>query len=1228
MKTIFIGILTLLFSITGVSQRGYFLENTGQLPENVIFTARLNYGYIFVEKGGFLTIKLYDPEEFDEVFHHNHHDEHQEEVQKRSSSFGKPKNLLQTHTFKIHFLGANFTSSVTTKKFADFKVNLLHGKDPSKWASGLTPFSELTIKEIYPGTDIKFYFKNNSLKYDYILSPGADLNKLKVKYEHLNGINVSDSRVVLQTSTGIVTDEQPYSYFADFPNKKIKTKFKSIGENTIQLATVLPKVTRKLIVDPQVNFSTYTGSTLDNWGYTATYDEAGNGYAGGIARGLFPGSYPTTFGAAQETYGGGQIDMAISKFSPDGASLIYSTYIGGSGLEAPHSMVVNNKNELIIYGVTSSSDYPVSSTAFDKTFNGGTPVSASNIFDFTDGTDIVITKLSSSGNAILGSTYYGGSANDAMNDSYKTSGLAHNYADDYRGEVTVNGSGEIFISSVTSSNDLPVANSFQLAFGGGTQDGCVAKFNDDLSAMIWGSYFGGPGDDACYASKQNSLGETYVTGGTTTSDFNTFGFSNTNNGGIDGFLARISNDGSTLLDGRFIGTANYDQSYFVEVDHEDKIYCFGQSLGAMPITAGVYSNANSGQFLQKYSQDLSTIEAATVFGSGDGVINIVPSAFMVSNCKEVYLSGWGGASNGDVHYGTRNMPTTPDAFLSTSDGSDFYLMLLGPDFDELKFGTFFGGNGLGEHNDGGTSRFDRSGTVYQSVCAGCGASSAFPTTPGAYSTTNNSTNCNLALIKSDISKFSANIKFTKDSIHCENEPVVFENQSTGGTEYEWIFPDGSISNDYNAEYYFPDTGTFTVSLIAIDSTQCPFSDTSDVVVKIIKIPEVEIDIDTFLCENNSLTINTTGGPIDTNYTWWNIDSIFTGINGPDLTITPDSTTNYLVRYTNKCGSTTSSVTVPVYYPPQSSFEFDTICEGEQYSYYFYYDEDYAVTELNNKPFTLDNDSIYFPPEIEDIYFINTEGSCGEAIDTFEIDFIEINSNAGPDTIVCAGETIDMFVSGGDNYQWDPLLFPDNSMDSVVPIIANESTVYYPIISKGRCSEIDTVEINVFPKPFQPAEDEYIINFKDIVSISLNPNYNYQWNPRTYLDCNNCAEVTASPEEDMTYYFTYSDEQSCKITDSVLVKVIFPIYIPNTFTPNNDGDNDVFSAYSEILDSYKLSIFNRWGELVFETKDLSTGWDGTLNGDPQQIGVYVYKLNYVLRHTTQKRQQVGLVNLLR
>lgn len=1221
-------ILFLLLSFWAFPQQGYFVQNKGQLPDNVLFHAKLNYGNFYIEKDGSFKVKVLSPSQVDEVLGHHHdedlghhHDEDSHSNHKHGGHF--PTNLIKGHNFKVQFINAKFTNNSTQKPAGNFSINYFNGQNANRWASNLAPLSEITLKEVYPNTDLKVYFKNNSIKYDFILHPNANPENLKIKYLGLSEVHATPNKITLKTIVGDVTDEKPQSYYESNPDKKLKTWFKKINEHTFQLTTSIQTISKTLIIDPQLNFASFTGASLDNWGYTATYDDNGFGYAGGIA---FGGGYPTTLGSFQSIYGAGQIDMTISKFSPDGSNLIYSTYIGGSGLEAPHSMVVNSNNELVIYGITSSIDYPVSATAYDKTFNGGISVSASNVLDFTLGTDIVITKLSVNGDAILGSTYYGGSANDALNDANNLSGLSHNYADDYRGEVTTDGSNNIFISSVTSSTDLPTPGGFQPAYGGGTQDGCVAKFNQDLSAIVWGSYFGGTGDDACYASKQNSQGETYITGGTNSTNLTLNGLQSSNNGGIDGYLVRISANGASLLNGTFIGTNLYDQSYFVEIDFDDDVYCFGQSLGTMPTTSGVYQNANSKQFLQKYSEDLNTLEAATIIGSGNGSINIVPGAFMVSNCKEVYLSGWGGLVNNDFQ-GTRNMPITSDAEQNTTDGSDFYFMLLGQNFSTLKYGSYFGGGSLMEHVDGGTSRFDRNGTIYQAVCAGCGASSAFPVTPEAYSTTNNSTNCNLALIKMDISKLTANIKFTMDSAHCENDPVYFENQSTGGTEYQWVYPDGTISKSFDGEFYFSDTGQFIISLIAIDSTQCPYSDTADIIVDVISVPEIEIDIDTFLCANNSLTINSLGGPLDTNYSWWTNDSSFV-INGPSLTVIPDSTTEYYAEYTNQCGTDTTTVEIPVFYPPTPSAIGDTVCEGDSPNYYFFNHPDYIITELNNKPFQLMNDSIYFPIDISDTYEINVEGSCGNATKTYEVDLTIIEPVSTPDTVVCAGDRLELFASGGENYFWFDSALADNSIDSSIIIYPESSQQYVNMILKGNCFKYDTVNVKVFPKPTQTVDDEYTINFTEMISVSLNPNFQYDWTPFDFLDCNKCSEVNITPDQDMKYYFTYSDSQSCQIKDSIQVNVIFPIYIPNAFTPNGDGKNDLFNAQSEILEEFELLIYNRWGNLIFETNSLTNSWNGTVNGNPQGQDVYVYKLRYVLRHTRKRKEKVGTVTLIR
>src|SRR5690606_24730169 len=161
-----------------------------------------------------------------------------------------------------------------------------------------------------------------------------------------------------------------------------------------------------LIIDPTIIFASLTGSFADNWGFTATYDAQGNLYAGGIVRGV---GYPTTLGAFQATYGGGQLgaavgtdcDISISKFNAIGSTLVYSTYLGGQNNEMPHSLVVDQNNDLILVGKSNSTNYPVVTGNYDVTHNG----------EF----DIVISKFNNAGTNLLASTYVGGSGDDGVN---------------------------------------------------------------------------------------------------------------------------------------------------------------------------------------------------------------------------------------------------------------------------------------------------------------------------------------------------------------------------------------------------------------------------------------------------------------------------------------------------------------------------------------------------------------------------------------------------------------------------------------------------------------------------------------------------------------------------------------------------------------------------------------------------------------------------------------------
>jgi hypothetical protein len=295
----------------------------------------------------------------------------------------------------------------------------------------------------------------------------------------------------------------------------------------------------------------------------------------------------------------------------------------------------------------------------------------------------------------LASTYLGGSSNDGLNAGFGD--LSKNYGDEMRGDVITDAQRNIYISSVTSSEDFPMTSSFDTVYNGGATDAILVKLSPGLDKILWGAFIGGSSTDAAHTIKFDSNNDIFVAGGTTSNDLgNTAsGFQSANAGDADGWIAKITNDGTSVFQMTYTGTNNFDQIYFLDLNDDDEVYVYGQTAGAMPITGGVFANPGSGQFLQKFSNDLKTRIFSTTFGSGRGKPDISPTAFLVSDCNSIYMSGWGGITNSQDNGGwgsdTFGMQTTPDAFQSTTSGSDFYFIVLGEDANTLLYATYLGG---------------------------------------------------------------------------------------------------------------------------------------------------------------------------------------------------------------------------------------------------------------------------------------------------------------------------------------------------------------------------------------------------------------------------------------------------------------------------------------------------------------------------------------------------------
>lgn len=822
-----------------------FVENKGQWQEDIQFQLEMNMARLYLENNR-LTYLLMDPTGIEQI-HDAHHD----------PSLSITDIVLNCHAFHVNFGdNANEVSPVSSCLETSYR-NYFIGNDPTKWAGGVGLYQQIDYYGLYNGIDMRLYGDGGHLKYDFIVAPEADVAQINLGYEGTDNVWVEDNNLHIQTSVNTIVEQQPYAYQYIADQLVEVPCFFVVVDNRVHFS--FPEgydTSEELIIDPVLFFSSYTGSTADNWGFTATFDDDGNLYAGGSSFGV---GYPTTTGAFQISFAGGepagpfQVDMGISKFSSDGTTLIWSSYLGGgSSSDIPHSMIVSPDNELIVFGSTGSDDYPTSDDAYDTSFNGGTNVLVNNI-PFSSGSDIVITKFTEDGGDIVGSTYVGGVGNDGLNTATQ---LRFNYADEARGEVFFDNGGNIYVASSTQSPDFPTTEGvLQEMAPGGVQDGCIVKLNPTLSNVIWGTYIGGSENDAAYSLKMDIDETLYICGGTNSTDFPvTDGAYLTTYGGgqADAWVAKFSSDGTSLLAATYLGTSAYDQSFFVDFDVDLNIYTVGQTAGDYPVSPDVYVNPNSGQYLHKLNNDLTTSIWSTTFGNGDGNPDIAPTAFLVDNCFQIYVSGWGGNVNGGVIGSTTTgLPITPDAYQSTTEGSDYYFIVLGDNASDLVYGTYFGApSGTGEHVDGGTSRFDKAGVVYQAVCAGCGGSDLFPTTEGVWSNTNNSSNCNLGAIRFGFETAPTVADFDSPPPSCAPYTVIFQNTSVNAETYEWDFGDFGTSDEFIPVITFPNPGEYNVTLTATSPTTC---NGSDVIVQTIFVLDeaAEVNITTFdFCVNS------------------------------------------------------------------------------------------------------------------------------------------------------------------------------------------------------------------------------------------------------------------------------------------------------------------------------------------------------------------------------------------
>lgn len=1186
-----------------------FVQNKGQWEREVLFRADIPGGFLFLKKQSLVYV-LYDGREISA----RHARQPLANANNQARLDLAPATTVKAHGVEVLFEGGNANALILPTKPDSSEFNYFIGNDPSRWASGAAGFGEVFYKDIYPGVDFRIYAYQYTIKYEFIVRPGADASRIRLNYSGAEGISVNkNGQLEVVTSIGAFKEAKPYS-FQDVAGrtKEVNAAYAVEGQ---KVRFALPNGydrTHALTIDPELVFSSYSGSLSDNWGHTATSDPDGNLFSGGT---VFGASFPVMVGAFQVNFGG-QVDTGILKYTQDGTRLMYTTFLGGNATDLPNSLICNAKGELFIYGTTSSRNFAVTSSAVQKTYGGGARITPIDGLELTNGSDMYISRLSADGRRLLASTYLGGSGNDALSSTAEIQ--IRNYGDSFRGEIYLDKDENVLVVSSTNSPNFPLKNAYQSSLKG-RQDGTVSQLSPDLATLQWSTYFGGGDFDAAFAVRPTAEGDVYITGLTKSRDLPTQpGAYQANLKGVeDAFVARFKNQQFQQV--TYLGTEAADGAYLLDLDPVGNVYVLGLTRGEYPVSAGVYKNENSGQFVHALAPTLSTSVLSTVIGSRKGTPDISPTAFLVNECGNIYIAGWGGAVNVTTDYNrqstSRGMPVTTDALQTTTTGDNFYVGILEAGAKSLLYATFFGSVGAstpeqnrGDHVDGGTSRFDKNGVIYHATCA-CGGT-RFPTTPKAWSNTNRSDNCNSAAFKIDIDRLKAAFDVyegnKKDvTIGCAPLTLDFLNTSEGGIDYIWDVNGGGFSRDkIQSKYTFEKAGEYTVTLRAFNRLSCKKVDVATRKI-IVRSLDVLTKGDTTVCQNVAVPLSVKGGA---EYTW----TPALVLDNPK-SATPfarvKETTEFNVEVKDPASGCVMNrkvkVTIDDRKPDFLVGTNATICPGQSApmtasgaATRFRWTADPTLSDsVGNK--------IIAKPTVTTTYTVEAEYGDGckpRKTVTITVENNKPDFNVTPALLLCAGTKAELRASGAaTSFVWkgDSTLNPATGPAvSVSPAYTTTYTVQAQYADGCKPEKQVVVTVDRAHEPlFDIAQASEACN-EPVKYQFLNRTRNadrYEWNVgagamMTSFDVKDRAyEQPGSYVVSLTTY----NKAGCALTVSKTLNAAPPLVLPNVITPNGDGKNDTFMVP---VSGSALQVFNRWGKEIFKAEDYRNNWgEGTTNG---------------------------------
>lgn len=596
----------------------------------------------------------------------------------------------KTNVLRLQLIGSNPNASSKGLEKLSGKSNYLTGNNSREWHTDISQYAKVQYQGVYPGIDLVYYGNQGQLEYDFIVAPGADTKTIRFKITGAQRLEIDkQGNLLLHADSGVIRQHKPIIYQEiNGKRREVAGNYVLLGEQEVGFAVGEYDRSLPLVIDPVVSYSTYLGG-LSNVDYARAIavDLRGNVYVTG-----YTGStdFPKKNAFDSTLF---NIDVFVTKFNTNAigsASLVYSTYLGGSNNEEGYAIAVDRSGNAYVTGKTLSDNFPTQSALQNTLQNPIDPR--------TNARDVFVTKLNAAGNSLLYSTYLGGNSNDEGNgiavdrfgnayvtgktestnfptkNAYQsdktqsdvfvtklntnTSGSASliystylgGNSVDYANAIDVDLRGNVYVTGVTESTDFPTKYPFDSSLS--STDAFVAKLNPSasgLASLVYSSYLGGSGQDYGYGIAVDRYGNAYVTGETRSTNFPTQNGLSGFGGYKDAFVTKVNAAGNTLLYSTYLGGNNYDIGTAIAVDSQGYAYVTGQTdSNDFPIKNAFQSTRTGTEaFVTKLNPSASgapsLVYSSYLGGSGNGFV--AAYAIAVDFRGNVYVTGYTNDSN-------------------------------------------------------------------------------------------------------------------------------------------------------------------------------------------------------------------------------------------------------------------------------------------------------------------------------------------------------------------------------------------------------------------------------------------------------------------------------------------------------------------------------------------------------------------------------------------------------